>query len=128
MKRFLVLLTISAGIIWFPASGFAKGARISDFETYKKSDETVTLTKYKYLMHRLIGAYEAIGWVNVWYEEKKKPLFFCPPDDFRITPKYLRKMLDDEIRDHNFSSKPYPADMPMDAIVMFSALKHFPCK
>jgi len=128
MNRILIVLVIGLYAAWGATPGLAQGARINDFERYKTSDETITMSEYNLLMNRLIGTYEGIGWVNALNDQEGKPQIFCPPADFTITVDYLRGMLDEEIRAHNFSSKPYPDDMPMDAIVMFAASSRFPCR
>jgi len=128
MNRIPTVLVIGLYVACGATPGLAKGARINDFERYKTSDETITVSEYDWLMNRLIGAYEGIGWVNALNDQQGKPQVFCPPDDFVISKDYLRGMLDEEIRAHNFSSKPYPDDMPMDAIVMFAAQSRFPCR
>ena len=62
MKKFLATLVIYVGFVGIPTAGLAQGARVSDFERYKKSNKTVSLTEYEFLMNRLIGTYEGIGW------------------------------------------------------------------
>ncbi|MBC8337344.1 MAG: hypothetical protein ISR51_00590 [Rhodospirillales bacterium] len=129
MKILLATLVIFVGLLGFPAAGWSEGgARISDFERYKSSPKTIPLTEYRILMTRLIGTYEGIGWINALNDQEGRPPVFCPPPDFKITVKYLRGMLDEEIRIHTFSKKPYPPNSPMDAIVMFAARARFPCK
>jgi len=121
MKKPLAILVIYLCLAGVPTAGWAKGARVSDFERYKSGDKAVSLTEYQLLMNRLIGTYEGIGWVNALNEQEGRPRIFCPPPDFIISLDYLRRMLDEEIRVHTFSKNPYPQNMPMDAIVMFAA-------
>jgi len=128
MKKFLAILVFYVALVGIPAAGLAKGARLSDFERYKNADKTVSLTEYELLMNRLIGTYEGIGWVNALNDQEGRSQVFCPPPDFIISVDYLRGMLDEEIRVHTFSKRPYPQDSPMDAIVMFAARARFPCK
>ena len=61
-------------------------------------------------------------------DKEGRPKVFCPPSNLKIKPDYLRGMLDEEIRVHTFSRRPYPQNMPMDALVMFAARARFPCQ
>jgi len=128
VMKHLAILFVCVGLLGVPSESLAKGTRISDFERYKSSDKTVSLTEYKLLMGRLLGAYEGIGWVNALNDQEGRPQIFCPPPDFVISMDHLRGMLDEEIRVHTFSTKPYPQDMPMEAVVMFAAITHYPCE
>ena len=126
--KYLAILVVCVGLLSIPSESVAKGSRISDFERYKSSDRTISLTEYKLLMTRLIGAYEGIGWVNALNDKEGRPQIFCPPPDYVISTDDLRGMLDEEIRIHSFSAKPYPKNMPMEAVVMFAAINRYPCK
>lgn len=128
MKTLLTIISfVLFAMIVTPAQ--AGGNRIKDYEILKETGgKKMTFPEIDLMLLRLIGAYEAIGWVNVLYMEEKKPPVFCPPDDYVLTVADLKVMLDTEIRDHTYSDRPYPDDMPMEAIVMFAAQAKFPCR
>ena len=128
MKTLLAILTLCVVLLGGAMTAQA-GNTIGDYESFKDGGgKSLTFSELDLMDIRLLGAYEAIGWVNVLYVQEKKPPVFCPPDEYVITVKDLREMLDAEIRDHNFSTQPYPKDMPMEAIVMFASMTRFPCR